>query len=84
MTRQLGEIWVYLSATPLLGLAFGKLLKAQLFNAPTVATTFVLGAFVKDKYAEIKTVVSEQGRSFLEAEEKVLGEDGKILDFENW
>ena len=29
-----------------LGLAFGKLLKAHLFNAPTVATTFILGAFV--------------------------------------
>ena len=33
----------------------------------------VLGAFVKDKYAEIKKVVNEQSRSFLEAEEKVLG-----------
>ena len=30
----------------LLGLVFGKLLKAHLFNAPTVATTFILGAFV--------------------------------------
>jgi undecaprenyl-diphosphatase len=30
----------------LLGLLFGKLLKAHLFNAPTVATTFILGAFV--------------------------------------
>jgi undecaprenyl-diphosphatase len=30
----------------LLGLAFGKALKANLFNAPTVATTFILGAFV--------------------------------------
>ena len=30
----------------LLGLMFGKLLKAHLFNAPTVATTFILGAFV--------------------------------------
>jgi undecaprenyl-diphosphatase len=30
----------------LLGLAFGKMLKAHLFNAPTVATTFILGAFV--------------------------------------
>ena len=30
----------------LLGLAFGKALKAHLFNAPTVATTFILGAFV--------------------------------------
>ncbi len=29
-----------------LGLAFGKFLKAHLFNAPTVATTFILGAFV--------------------------------------
>jgi undecaprenyl-diphosphatase len=30
----------------LVGLAFGKALKANLFNAPTVATTFILGAFV--------------------------------------
>ena len=30
----------------LLGLAFGKMLKHNLFNAPTVATTFILGAFV--------------------------------------
>ncbi len=29
-----------------LGLAFGKFLKAHLFNAPTVATTFILGAFI--------------------------------------
>ena len=29
-----------------LGLVFGKFLKAHLFNAPTVATTFILGAFV--------------------------------------
>jgi undecaprenyl-diphosphatase len=29
-----------------LGLIFGKMLKAHLFNAPTVATTFILGAFV--------------------------------------
>jgi undecaprenyl-diphosphatase len=29
-----------------LGLAFGKLLKAHLFNAPTVAATFILGGFV--------------------------------------
>ncbi len=29
-----------------LGLLFGKVLKANLFNAPTVATTFILGAFV--------------------------------------
>jgi len=29
-----------------LGLLFGKFLKAHLFNAPTVATTFILGAFV--------------------------------------
>ena len=33
----------------------------------------VLGAFVKDKYAEIKKIVSGESRSFLEAEEKVLG-----------
>jgi len=33
----------------------------------------VLGEFVRDKYAEIKKIVSEQSRSFLEAEEKVLG-----------
>jgi undecaprenyl-diphosphatase len=29
-----------------IGLAFGKALKAHLFNAPTVATTFIVGAFV--------------------------------------
>ena len=29
-----------------MGLLFGKALKAHLFNAPTVATTFILGAFV--------------------------------------
>ncbi|HEV7914132.1 MAG TPA: undecaprenyl-diphosphate phosphatase [Albitalea sp.] len=29
-----------------LGLVFGKLLKAHLFNAPTVATTFILGGLV--------------------------------------
>ena len=29
-----------------LGLVFGKFLKAHLFNAPTVAATFILGAFV--------------------------------------
>ncbi|MED5621224.1 undecaprenyl-diphosphate phosphatase [Ideonella sp. BN130291] len=29
-----------------LGLVFGKFLKAHLFNAPTVAVTFILGAFV--------------------------------------
>jgi len=29
-----------------LGLVFGKMLKAQLFNAPTVATTFILGGLV--------------------------------------
>ena len=29
-----------------LGLLFGKALKAHLFNAPTVATTFILGALV--------------------------------------
>ena len=29
-----------------MGLLFGKMLKAHLFNAPTVATTFILGAFV--------------------------------------
>jgi len=30
----------------LLGLAFGKVLKAHLFNAPTVATTFILGGLI--------------------------------------
>lgn len=30
----------------LLGLVFGKLLKAHLFNAPTVATTFILGGLI--------------------------------------
>ncbi len=30
----------------LLGLAFGKLIKSHLFNATTVATTFILGGFI--------------------------------------
>lgn len=33
----------------------------------------VLGEFVKDKYAEIKKMVSERSCSFLQAEEKILG-----------
>lgn len=39
---------VFIAFLPLaaLGLLFGKALKANLFNAPTVATTFILGAFV--------------------------------------
>ena len=30
----------------MLGLLFGKALKANLFNAPTVAAAFILGGFV--------------------------------------
>lgn len=39
---------VFIAFLPLavLGVLFGKVLKANLFNAPTVATTFILGAFV--------------------------------------
>ncbi len=46
----------------LLGLAFGKALKAHLFNAPTVATTFILGGFVilwaerRDHRVRVQTV----------------------------
>jgi undecaprenyl-diphosphatase len=39
---------VFIAFLPLavLGVLFGKMLKANLFNAPTVAVTFILGAFV--------------------------------------
>jgi undecaprenyl-diphosphatase len=43
LVRNIGLAFLPLAV---LGLLFGKLLKANLFNAPTVATTFILGAFV--------------------------------------
>jgi undecaprenyl-diphosphatase len=45
-----------------LGLLFGKGIKAHLFNAPVVASTFILGAFVilwaeaRQKYTRVETV----------------------------
>jgi undecaprenyl-diphosphatase len=44
--RLLANVGIAFLPLALLGLAFGKALKAHLFNAPTVATTFILGAFV--------------------------------------
>lgn len=44
--RLLTNVAIAFVPMALLGLLFGKLLKAHLFNAPTVATTFILGAFV--------------------------------------
>ena len=44
--RLLANVAIAFVPMAVLGLLFGKLLKAHLFNAPTVATTFILGAFV--------------------------------------
>ncbi len=44
--RLLMNVGVAFLPLAVLGLVFGKFLKAHLFNAPTVATTFILGAFV--------------------------------------
>jgi undecaprenyl-diphosphatase len=44
--RLLVNVGVAFLPLAFLGLLFGKLLKAHLFNAPTVATTFILGGFV--------------------------------------
>jgi undecaprenyl-diphosphatase len=44
--RFLVNVAVAFLPAALLGVAVGKLVKAQLFNAPTVATTFVLGGLV--------------------------------------
>ena len=45
-TRLLVNVGVAFVPLALLGLLFGKFLKTHLFNAPTVATTFILGGFV--------------------------------------
>jgi undecaprenyl-diphosphatase len=45
-TRLLMNVAIAFVPVAVLGLAFGSALKAHLFNAPTVATTFILGAFV--------------------------------------
>ena len=45
-TRLLRNVAIAFLPLALLGLAFGKMLKANLFNAPTVATTFILGGLV--------------------------------------
>ncbi len=44
--RLLANVAIAFVPLALIGLVFGKWLKAHLFNAPTVATTFILGAFV--------------------------------------
>ena len=44
--RLLVNVAVAFLPLAMLGLLFGKFLKAHLFNAPTVATTFILGGFV--------------------------------------
>ena len=44
--RLLTNVAIAFVPLAVLGLVFGKLLKAQLFNAPTVATTFILGGFI--------------------------------------
>ena len=44
--RLLLNVAIAFMPVAVLGLLFGKFLKSHLFNAPTVATTFILGAFV--------------------------------------
>ena len=44
--RLLVNVGIAFLPVAILGLVAGKWLKAHLFNAPTVATTFILGAFV--------------------------------------
>ena len=44
--RLLVNVAIAFMPLAVLGLLFGKALKAHLFNAPTVATTFILGALV--------------------------------------
>jgi len=44
--RLLVNIGIAFLPLAVLGLLFGKMLKANLFNAPTVATTFILGGLV--------------------------------------
>lgn len=45
-TRLVINVMIAFMPLAVLGLLFGKALKANLFNAPVVATTFILGAFV--------------------------------------
>ena len=44
--RLLANVGIAFVPLAVLGLIFGKFLKAHLFNAPTVATTFILGGLV--------------------------------------
>lgn len=44
--RLLANVGIAFLPLALLGLVFGKMLKENLFNAPTVAATFILGGFV--------------------------------------
>ena len=61
-SRLLVNVAIAFLPLALLGLAFGKALKAHLFNAPTVATTFILGGFVilwaerRDHRVRVQTV----------------------------
>ena len=45
-TRLLVNVGIAFLPFAVLGLAFGKFLKAHLFNAPTVAATFILGGLI--------------------------------------
>jgi undecaprenyl-diphosphatase len=45
-TRLLVNVAVAFLPLAVLGLVFGKMLQAELFNAPTVATTFILGGLI--------------------------------------
>ena len=45
-TRLLVNVVIAFLPLAVLGLAFGKMLQAGLFNAPTVATTFILGGLI--------------------------------------
>ena len=73
------ELWEHAVGTALLAQILARrvfrLEDSSLFTAAILHDIgkIVLGEFVKDKYAEIKKLVVEQSRSFLEAEEKVLG-----------
>lgn len=73
------ELWEHAVGTALLAQILARKISrredSSLFTAAILHDIgkIVLGEFVKDKYAEIKKLVAEQSRSFLEAEEKVLG-----------
>jgi len=73
------ELWEHAVGTALLAQILAERVSrhadASLFTAALLHDIgkIVLGEFVKDKYAEIKKLVAEQSRTFLEAEEKVLG-----------